>query len=74
MQVEHLLGPAYERLRKVAIGFDPNCGYRSSNYLVSKVKGELPHNIRNIGFDVRIRHRLRKLCIQAQRPRGTGPQ
>ena len=72
MQVDDLLGPAYEGLCKGAIGFDPSRGHRPSSYLVPKVKGELLHYIRDTGFAVRISHRLRELWIRARRPVAQG--
>ncbi|MFZ9148378.1 sigma factor [Vulcanococcus sp.] len=67
MPIEDLLSPAYEGLCKAAAQFDPSKGYRPSSYLVSKVKGELLHHLRDTGFAVRISHRYRELWIKARR-------
>jgi len=70
--VDELLGPAYEGLCKGAIGYDPSHGHRPSSYLVSKVKGELLHHLRDTGFALRISHSLRELWIRSRRPRALG--
>lgn len=70
--VDELLGPAYEGLCKGAIGYDPSRGHRPSSYLVPKVKGELLHHLRDIGFAVRISHRVRELWISSRRLREQG--
>jgi DNA-directed RNA polymerase specialized sigma subunit len=67
MPIDDLLGPAYEGLCKGAAQFDPAKGFRPSSYLVSKVKGELLHHLRDTGFAVRISHRYRELWIKARR-------
>ena len=48
--MEDLIGPAYEGLCKVAIAYDPSRGFRPSSYLVSRVKGELMHHMRELWF------------------------
>ena len=65
--IEELLSPAYEGLCKGAAQFDAAKGYRPSSYLVSKVKGELLHHLRDTGFAVRISHRYRELWVKARR-------
>jgi len=72
MPIDDLLGPAYEGLCKGAAQFDPDKGFRPSSYLVSKVKGELLHHLRDTGFALRISHRLRELWIRARRPLALG--
>lgn len=67
MPIEELLSPAYEGLCKGAAQFDAAKGYRPSSYLVSKVKGELLHHLRDTGFAVRISHRYRELWVKARR-------
>ena len=67
MPLEDLLSPAYEGLCKGAAQFDPRRGYRPSSYLVSKVKGELLHHLRDTGFALRISHRYRELWVKARR-------
>lgn len=65
--VDDLLGPAYEGLCKGAIAYDPGRGCRPSSYLVSRVKGELLHHMRDTGFVMRIPHRLRELWFRGRR-------
>ncbi|WP_415399664.1 sigma factor [Synechococcus sp. W4D4] len=67
MPLDELLSPAYEGLCKGAAQFDSRKGYRPSSYLVSKVKGELLHHLRDTGFAVRISHRYRELWVKARR-------
>ena len=65
--VDDLLGPAYEGLCKGAMAYDPSRGFRPSSYLVSRVKGELMHHMRDSGFAVRIPHRLRELWFRGRK-------
>ncbi len=54
MPIEELLSPAYEGLCKGAAQFDAAKGYRPSSYLVSKVKGELLHHLRDTEIAIRL--------------------
>lgn len=65
--VDDLLSPACEGLCKGAIAYDPGRGHRPSSYLVSRVKGELLHHIRDTGFAVRIPHSLRELWFSGRK-------
>ena len=61
MAYEDVLGAANEGLCKAALGFEAERGHRPSSYIVSKVKGELLHYLRDKGFLLRITHRMREL-------------
>lgn len=72
LDYDDLLGPAYEGLCKAALGFEPRLGHRPSSYVVPKVNGELLHHLRDMGFGLRISHRLRELWMKARRPVAQG--
>lgn len=72
LEYDDLLGPAYEGLCKAALGFEPRRGHRPSSYVVPKVKGELLHHLRDMGFAMRISHRLRELWLRARAPLAAG--
>jgi DNA-directed RNA polymerase specialized sigma subunit len=67
LPVDDLLGPAYERLCKGAIADDPSRGFRPSSHLMARVKGEWMHHLRNMGFSLRIAHRLRELWLKGRK-------